>query len=76
MRPSAPGVAVTNCAWGAAPAVVAGRAIPIKNKSTIAETKNKKKLNFIGADYIRIEIALGRILAGTAARHASRKMAA
>jgi hypothetical protein len=53
MRPSGPGVAVTKpCACGAALAMLAGNATPINDKSRIIGTKNKKILNFIGAEYI------------------------
>ncbi|HET9588073.1 MAG TPA: hypothetical protein VFO91_04735, partial [Anaerolineales bacterium] len=56
-------MAVKNWARGAAPAVLVEGATPIKNNRRRRGIKNKRFLNFIGADYIRIELALGAALA-------------
>src|SRR5215208_7586703 len=64
MRPSGPGVAVTNpCAYGAArasPSPPDGRATPKNNRSIRAEETKRGALIFIGKDYIKNSILSSR----------------
>ena len=51
MRPSGPGVAVTNCAFGAAFAYLAGSVAPMNSKARKNKMIMKNGRIFIGADY-------------------------